>query len=239
MPSTSPSSGERRTVPRNSVTAPQPSEPTSPRSFVGSIAVSLRKEDTMLKDTSINGPPPWAVSGVMRKLLFPILILLILYPASARAQVGSATDIITGVITTEDGPVQDATIQAYSLETQITRTARTDARGRFTILFPDGGGQYRMTVRAVGMNPRIEMIQRHADEDRLVWNVRVVQGTVQISAINVTSGPQITRAPEGPTPGSSERNFTDAQLSRLPTDASDLALLASLVPGVVSIGATD
>jgi len=155
------------------------------------------------------------------------LCALAVLPPPARAQVGSATDIITGLVTSEDGPVEGANVQAFSLETQITRTARTDARGRFTILFPDGGGQYRMTVRAVGMNPRIEMIQRNADEDRLVWNVRVIKGTVQLAAINVQSGPQITRAPEGPTPGNSERNFTDAQLSRLPTDASDLALPAS------------
>lgn len=167
------------------------------------------------------------------------LLALVLAPALARAQIGSATDILTGQITTAEGPVVDATVQAYSMESQVTRTARTDARGRFTILFPDGGGQYRMSVRAVGMNPRIEIIQRHADEDRLVWNVRLVAGTVTLSAINVQSGPTITRAPDGPTPGSSERAFGADQLARLPTDASDLALLASLVPGVVSIGGTD
>src|SRR5690349_3712537 len=106
--------------------------------------------------------------------LIAVALGIALLPAPARAQIGSATDIITGQVTTEDGPVEGATVSAYSMETQVTRNARTDARGRFTILFPDGGGQYRMTVRAVGMNPRIEILQRHADEDRLVWNVRLV-----------------------------------------------------------------
>ena len=85
-------------------------------------------------------------------LVLLAVLLVALLPARASAQVGMGTDIIVGVVTGDDGaPVQDATVEAYSLETQITRRARTDARGRFTILFADGGGQYRMTARVLGM----------------------------------------------------------------------------------------
>ncbi|MDP3773865.1 MAG: carboxypeptidase regulatory-like domain-containing protein [Gemmatimonadales bacterium] len=169
-----------------------------------------------------------------------IAVALWLAPAPAAAQAGSGTDIITGVVTGEDGrPITDATVEAYSLETQVTRRAQTDTRGRFTILFPDGGGQYRMTGRVIGMAPRIELLQRHADEDRLVWNVRLTGSAVTLDPITVRAGPQIVRAPDGPTPGSTERAFNGDQLARLPTDATDLALLASLVPGVVPISATD
>ncbi|MFI5214383.1 MAG: carboxypeptidase regulatory-like domain-containing protein, partial [Gemmatimonadales bacterium] len=164
--------------------------------------------------------------------------LLALAPRPAHAQIGSGTDIITGVVIGEDGtPVQDATVEAWSAETQVTRRARTDARGRFTILFPDGGGQYRMTVRMIGMSPRIEMIQRNADEDRLVWNVRLTGDAVTLDAINV-SGARLNPS-DGPTPGSEERRFTADQLSRLPTDATDLMNLAGLVPGVLTISSTD
>lgn len=164
--------------------------------------------------------------------------LLALAPRPARAQIGSATDIITGVVIGEDGqPVQDAAVEAWSVETQVTRRARTDARGRFTILFPDGGGQYRMTVRMIGMAPRIELIQRTADEDRLVWNVRLAGDAVTLDAINV-SGARLNPS-DGPTPGSEERRFTADQLSRLPTDATDLMSLAGLVPGVLTISSTD
>ncbi len=166
--------------------------------------------------------------------------LLAVLAGAARAQSVSGTDIITGQVTDREGePVEGANIEAMSLETQITRRTRTDARGRFTILFPDGGGQYRMTVRAVGMAPRIEVVQRHADEDRIIWNVRVNPGTITLATINVNAGPQMVRVPEGPTPGSAERAFGIDQTSRLPTDASDLALLAALVPGVLSIAGTD
>src|SRR5436190_1473352 len=57
------------------------------------------------------------------------------------------------------------------------------------------------------------------------------------SATDIITG-QITNQ-DGPIPGASERAFNDAQLSRMPTDASDLALLASLVPGVVSLAGSD
>ena len=181
----------------------------------------------------------------MRLRLLPIALAVVslsLLAAPARAQIGSATDIITGTVTraSDNTPVENATIEALSLETQVTRRTRTDARGRFTILFPDGGGQYRMTARVIGMNPRIEIVQRHADEDRLVWNVRLADGAVQLEAINVrATGGQPLRAPEGPTPGSTERAFNADQISRLPTDITDLNQLASLVPGVMALSATD
>lgn len=158
----------------------------------------------------------------------------------AGAQIGSSTDIITGVVVNSEGqPVEDATIEAYSLETQVTRRARTDARGRFVILFPDGGGQYRMTARAIGLAPRIEVIQRHADEDRLVWNVRLSGGAVTLEGIEVRAGSQLLRGPDGPTPGSTERILGPDQLTRLPIDNTDLNALVGLVPGVVPISASD
>jgi len=179
---------------------------------------------------------------MLRFRVFLVLLavaLPALLPARAAAQVGMGTDIIVGVVTGEDGaPVQDATVEAYSLETQVTRRARTDARGRFTILFADGGGQYRMTARVLGMTPRTALLVRDADEDRLVWNIQLRAGAVTLEAISVQTGPQL-RSSEGPTPGSSERAFGADQLARLPVDATDLASLAGLVPGVLLIGSTD
>jgi len=146
------------------------------------------------------------VPSSMRRRLLPFLLFLgamcLLGPARAAAQVGQGTDIITGVITSDDGtPIPDATIEAFSLETQVTRRARTDARGRFTILFTDGGGQYRMSVRVLGMTPRTQLVQRDADEDRLVWNVQLRGSPVQLEGIDVTAQ-QNLRGGEAPTPGS-------------------------------------
>ncbi|MBE0594901.1 MAG: carboxypeptidase regulatory-like domain-containing protein, partial [Gemmatimonadales bacterium] len=61
----------------------------------------------------------------------------VLLPVTVRAQVGATTDILTGVVVDASGaPVEGVTIEARSLDLQVSRTAITDARGRYTILFP-------------------------------------------------------------------------------------------------------
>jgi len=183
------------------------------------------------------------VPPMKRRPWLPLFLFLgalwLLAPARAAAQVGQGTDIITGVITADDGtPIPDATVEAFSLETQVTRRARTDARGRFTILFTDGGGQYRMSVRVLGMTPRIQLVQRDADEDRLTWNVQLRGSPITLEGIDVT-GQQNLRGGEAPTPGSLERAFNPDQLAQLPLDPTDLASLAGLVAGVLPLGGTD
>src|SRR3954454_6495522 len=85
----------------------------------------------------------------------------------AHAQVGSTTDILMGrVAGTDSQAVANARVEATSLETGITRGKTTDADGRYTIVFPDGGGSYRITVRAVGLSPVTRTISRQGDEDR-------------------------------------------------------------------------
>ncbi|MDH5198727.1 MAG: carboxypeptidase-like regulatory domain-containing protein, partial [Gemmatimonadota bacterium] len=160
----------------------------------------------------------------------------------AAAQIGMGTDIITGRITTADGtPVARVEIAAYSLETQVTRRARTDERGQFTILFTDGGGQYQLTARAIGFQPAQETVYRHADEDRLLWNAQLTPGAMTMEPITVQArrGPTPVQNPDRPTPGSVERALNPELVARLPIDATDLNLLATLVPGIVGVDATD
>src|SRR3712207_6199159 len=98
-------------------------------------------------------------------------------PASVAAQVGGTTDIITGRVTGPEGqPLSGARVEVTSLETEVTRTRTTDQNGRYTILFPDGGGQYRMIVRYIGMQPVTVALAREADEDRFVTDVRMKIG---------------------------------------------------------------
>jgi hypothetical protein len=154
--------------------------------------------------------------------------------------VGSTTDILTGVVRNPAGaPIPGATVEAKSVETQVTRRTRTNSDGRYTILFPDGGGQYQLTVRFIGMAPATLNVAHVADEDRLVTNVELSQNATQIQGVVVRARPTPRDAPDRPTPGSQERNLTPDQVARLPIDPSDLALLATLAPGVVGVEATD
>jgi carboxypeptidase family protein len=171
-----------------------------------------------------------------------LALVLLALPGALEAQVGTTTDVLTGVVKDDAGqPVADAVVEATSLETQVMRTTKTDLRGRYTLLFPDGGGSYRLIVRSIGKSPVMRTIARLADEDRLVTNITLgtVPTRLQDVVVRGNQGPRIDLGGGPPTPGSTERNFNPNQTARLPIDASDLTILATLAPGVVSISGND
>ncbi|HKB54289.1 MAG TPA: carboxypeptidase-like regulatory domain-containing protein, partial [Ramlibacter sp.] len=165
---------------------------------------------------------------------------LVALPARGAAQVGTTTDILTGAVTDPAGnPLEGADVEAMSLETEISRHARTNEKGRYTIVFPDGGGQYRVTVRFIGMAPVQVTVARQADEDRLVSDVRMSPTAERLATVTVRGRRNAGRGGDRRTPGSTERDITAEMAARLPIDASDLNALATLAPGVVGIDATD
>src|SRR6185312_15153059 len=128
----------------------------------------------------------------MRKslVLFAVLLLGIgVNSRPAQAQIGSTTDIVTGRVLGPDGkPLENVTVAVKSAESGITRTKRTDADGRYTILFPDGGGQYRIEFRAIGFAPISRNVARQGDEDRLVTDVQIgTQVAAKLSTVTVTA----------------------------------------------------
>ncbi len=188
--------------------------------------------------SSISSAAAWSAGRIVALGLAVLLGLS--RPGTVQGQVGSTTDIITGTITNEQGqPMADAVVEATSLDTRVTRTAKTDAKGRYRILFPDGGGQYRVLARAIGVTPMQRTIARQADEDRLVINFKLSAGAVQLPEIAVRgrNGPPNANNQAGP--GGTERVLSAEQLARLPVDASDFNAIAALAPGVVPIEGTD
>lgn len=162
----------------------------------------------------------------------------------AHAQIGSTTDILQGRVTDSTGkPIPNARVTARSVETGVARARTTGTDGRYTILFPDGGGQYRITVNAIGYPPRTVQAQKQADEDRILTDVRmggVTRAAQQIAAVRVTGnrgGGQ--GGANQPTPGESQRGFSTEQASRLPVEQNDLNALAAITPGVVAQGGSD
>jgi hypothetical protein len=167
-------------------------------------------------------------------------LLLTVVPVTVSAQIGATTDIITGTVKAENGsPIRDATIEVLSLETSVTRRARSNAQGRYTILFPDGGGEYRVTIRSIGMAPATVELRRLSDEDRLVADAVMTANVTRLSTVAVEARQAPRPGQDLPTPGSIERAFTPEQVARLPIDASDLLNLVLLSPQVVAIGGSD
>ncbi len=168
------------------------------------------------------------------------LLVFLFLPAPAHGQVGTTTDILTGVVIgMDDAPLAGAQVDATSIETQITRRQTTDARGRYTIVFPDGGGQYQLLVRSIGLAPQRLVVVRQADEDRLVTNVHLTAAPFTLPPVVARARQPRGRNQENAGPGGQERVLSGEQLARLPVDASDLNVIATLVPGVVALAATD
>ena len=122
----------------------------------------------------------------MKSRYLLIILLASTTPARAGCQVGSTTDILMGKISGVDSQaVAGARIEATSVETGITRTKTTGPDGRYTIVFPDGGGTYRITVRAIGMAPVTRNIQRQGDEDRLITDFTMGRTATQLATVEV------------------------------------------------------
>lgn len=176
-----------------------------------------------------------------RSSFLGLLALVVLAASPATAQTGSAVDVITGTITDANSrSVAGALVEAYSIESQVTKKAMSNDKGRYTIIFNDGTGQYRVTVRQIGKQPFIQNVSRQTDDDRIVLNVKLGEKPVVLQEITARGN----RQPAGnqndrPTPGSTERNISADQAAKLPIDASDLAALAALAPGVVVTPGTD
>ena len=160
---------------------------------------------------------------------------IVALPAVAAAQVGSTTDIVTGRVVGANGqPIEGAQVTVTSVETGVNRTRSTNAKGQYTVLFPDGGGRYTITVRAIGQLPRTVNVQRESDEDRLVANVTLGAAPTQLSTVRV----QANRAPAGPPggqrpePGNTERNVTTANTGR-PSRCAIARATASSASGTV------
>lgn len=177
----------------------------------------------------------------MKRLLIAVALFAVALgvPAMARAQVGSTTDIITGKVTGPNGePIAGARVEVLSLETQVTRFRTTNEKGQYTLLYPDGGGNYRVTFKAIGMAPFVLNVNRQADEDRLEADAKMSPTSQRLGQIVVRAAPN-PNGNERPTAGSTEKVLSGEQLYRLPVDASDPALVASLAPGVILLGGSD
>src|SRR6184192_3207586 len=183
-------------------------------------------------------PAPGSRPGLAWRMAL-IVLCAVGAPRTAASQVGVTTDIITGMVTGPDGqPLAGAVVEAVSVETQLSRQRTTDPRGRFTILFPDGGGRYELVVRFIGMAPARLSVARQADEDRIVANVRMDLLAVALEPVTV----QGRSEPQGIDrlgPGATGSDLRADVVTRLPVEASDLNTLATLAPGVVGLRETD
>src|SRR5216117_2872043 len=167
-----------------------------------------------------------------------VALLAAVVARPAAGQVGTTTDIITGKVTGPDSqPLAGAVVVATSVETRVSHQRTSDANGRFTIVFPDGGGRYELTARYIGMAAVQVTVARQADEDRIEASIRMGLFAVPLEPVTVSA--RSSARSDGAGPGSTARSFDPERLARLPINASDLNTVATLQPGVLGIRESD
>lgn len=157
-------------------------------------------------------------------------------PSTAAAQ---QADVIRGRITGPDSlPVESATVTATSISGNVSRSARTDRNGRFTITFPGGDGDYMVTVALLGYVGKRFEVKRVADEEILVADARLTRMGTLLEDVTVTAQrPRVSRADVPPDVSGTEQTISNAAV---PADLlGDLAAMAATLPGVQSVPGAD
>ena len=141
-------------------------------------------------------------------------------------------DVIRGLVTGPDSiPIAGARVTATSLSGNVNRNARTDTRGRFTITFPGGDGDYFVTVTALGFGPKRFEVKRTADQEVLLADARLSRAVTQLDEVRVVGDrPRTTRDDRTPDIGGSERSINNGNVAA--AQAGDLAAMAASLPGV-------
>jgi hypothetical protein len=166
----------------------------------------------------------------MRFIAAFLFALLTGLPTAAAAQ---QADVITGLVTGPDGrPLSHAQVEALSLETEVMRTVVTGSNGRYTVIFPDGGGRYLLRVTHLGMADVLYTVLREGTEDLLIANFAMTLSAIELDAIRVRA--------QLPLPGllvSGEQRVTAPldYLARLALPDLEPETLAQLAAGVVTM----
>lgn len=171
------------------------------------------------------------------RLVALALAVLLSVPSSGSAQ---GVDVIRGKVIGEDSvPIAGARIQAVSLSGNVARKAMSDNSGRFTITFPNGDGDYMVTVQAMGFSMKRFEVKRTADQEILIANAKLSRAMTELEAVRVTPGER-TRANRDDRQADisgSERNVNAGNV--LAGDAGNLAAMAASLPGVTLVPGTN
>jgi hypothetical protein len=180
------------------------------------------------------------VSPRRHHLLPPIAaVVLAVAPSAVRAQ---QVDVIRGQIVGPDSlPIERAVVSATSISGNVTRNARTDRQGRFTITFPGGDGDYMINVAAVGYAARRFEVKRTADQEILVADARLARVSTVLDAMRVTAQrDRVSRNDQlQPDIGGSERAIANAAATVPADQLGDLAAMAASLPGVQLVPGAD
>ncbi len=162
-------------------------------------------------------------------------LFLALAPYAPAPLAAQELDVIRGTVTAPEGvPIENAQVVVTSFSGNVNRTGRTDKNGRYSITFPNGDGNYMITISAIGFAQKRFELRRVADEDFLLGDARLERVGAVLDQINTTaSRDRVARnANDIADISGTERALSTAGIP--PDMIGDLAAMAALLPGMQS-----
>lgn len=182
---------------------------------------------------SRTSPPP-VRHRILSFVFAALAVALAAVPASAQA-----VDVIRGRVTgPENQPLEGTQVTVTTLSGAVSRTARTDQNGRYTVTFPGGDGDYFVTFNSIGYAQRRFEIKRVADEDILIADAKMSRTAQSLGEVRVQGDrtrPQ--RVDNSPDISGTERSTNASALSA--AQQGDLAAMAASLPGVLLVPGAD
>lgn len=180
-----------------------------------------------------------------RRSLLPCCLLVVLaviaWTAPAAAQSGS--DIIRGRVTGPDSqPIQNVVVTATSYSGSVTKTARSDKNGRYTIIFVNGEGDYWVEFASMGFVAKRFEIKKVGEEEVMLADAKMVSSIATLDQVNVTANGARALTNRNATQndvGGGDRALTSSTAQIAPDQQGNLAALASTTPGVQLIPGMD
>src|SRR6266542_583605 len=175
----------------------------------------------------------------LRPLLLVAAALLLAAALTPRNSFAQNADVIRGRVTGPDSAaLEGVTVTVTSISGNVSRTARTNSDGRFTVTFPSGEGDYLVPFASLGFAAKRFEVKRSVDEDILVADTRLARvGTVLDPTVVTAQRDRVPRNSPTPEVSGTEQAVTNAAV---PANLmGDLAAMAATLPGVQSVPEAD
>jgi len=167
-------------------------------------------------------------------------VWLLLVPARVWAQ--SPHEIVRGRVTSDSGvPIAGAIVLTIRIPDTLTKSATTDAVGRYAIDWPNGSGAYEVRITSPGCQPFQTQVRRTGPDSVLVVDARLAPiAAVELAPVVVRAqAPQPDRAqPADVGTGAVETmSYAGNAARRLAPDlAGDLTAIVALAnPGALPV----
>jgi hypothetical protein len=189
------------------------------------------------RDVAPSAIPCQRVEGIVnpRRLLLVLAALIASIAFLAGTASAQQADVIRGrVIGPDSQPIAEVLVTVTSFSGNVSRSARTNRDGRFTVTFPGGDGDYMVAFAAIGYAARRFEIKRLADEEILVADAKLTKVDAVLGAVNVTAPrDKVARNDPSPDISGTERPIptTDVPANLM----GDLAAMAATLPGVQTV----